>query len=201
MVSWSIWTFHLQTSYDSLSFLFIQNWNSTYIRIPSALHFYMWFHLCCDILYFVNLSFPFFYRSSMMMRGLTYPLVIWSKLCITFSCNSWENMTLVCTQQHLMTTFMFSNNLHCIDSTYKVVHLVMVMIGMNYCWGGPKAWMILLDLPQQWQITHSDRPSQIAYCTLREKRFVGLPSDLLIVLLVLTMIPIILTMWIFLIHK
>jgi hypothetical protein len=30
---------------------------------------------------------------------------------------------------------------------------------------------------------------------------VGLPSDLLIVLLVLTMIPIILTMWIFLIHK
>jgi hypothetical protein len=64
-----------------------------------------------------------------------------------------------------------------------------------------KGWVIMLDLLQNWQITHSDRPSQIAYLTLKEKRFLGLPSDLLIVLLALRMIPIILTMWIFFIHK
>ncbi len=49
--------------------------------------------------------------------------------------------------------------------------------------------MILLDLPQQWQITHQDHPSQISYCTSREKRFLGLPNDLLIILLALIMIP------------
>ncbi len=173
------------------SLLFIQNWNSICIQIPSALHFHMCFHLCCDILYFANLSFPFFYRSSMMKRGLTYPFAIWSKLCITFGYNRRGNTTLIYTQRHLMITFMFSNNLHCIDSTCKVVHLVMVLIGMNYCWGGPEGRMILLNLPQQWQITHPGCPSQIAHRTLREKRFLGLPSDLMIVLLVITMIPII----------
>jgi hypothetical protein len=54
--------------------------------------------------------------------------------------------------------------------------------------------MILLDLLQQWQITHPDHASQIAYCTSKEFFFWGLPSNLLIVLLALTMIPIILTM-------
>jgi hypothetical protein len=30
------------------------------IGIPFALHFHLCFHLCCDILDFANLSFPFF---------------------------------------------------------------------------------------------------------------------------------------------
>jgi hypothetical protein len=200
-VSWSMWTFHLQTFYDSLSVLFIQNWNSICTWIPSTFHFHMCFHMCCDIFYFVNISFPFFYRNSMMKNGLTCPLAIWWKLCITSGCSTWENVALVYTQQRLMTTFMFSNNLHCINNTYKVVHLVMVLVGLNCCWRGLKGWMILLDLLQQWQITHPDHASQIAYCTSKEFFFWGLPSNLLIVLLALTMIPIILTMWISLIHE
>jgi hypothetical protein len=124
--------FHLWTSYDSLSVLFIQNWNSICTWVPFALHF----HMCCDILDFVNLSFQFFCRNSMMKNGLTYSLAIWPKMCITFGCSSWENTTLIYTQQRLMTTFMLLNNLHCINNVYKVVHLVMVLIGMNCWWGG-----------------------------------------------------------------
>jgi hypothetical protein len=41
-----------------------------------------------------------------------------------------KNATLVCTQRCQMITFELSNNLHCIDSVCKVVHLVMDMIGM-----------------------------------------------------------------------
>jgi hypothetical protein len=66
-----------------------------------------------------------------MKSGLTCPLEISSKLSITSSYNSWENVALICTQQQLTITFMFSNNLHNIDSTCKVAHLVMVLIGMN----------------------------------------------------------------------
>jgi len=40
--------------------------------------------------------------------------------------------TLVYIQQCLRTTFMLSKNLHYINNTYKVVHLVMGLIGMNY---------------------------------------------------------------------
>jgi hypothetical protein len=83
------------------------------------------------------------------------------------------------------------NNLQCINNTYKVVHLVMVLIGMNCCWGGFEGQVIMLALLQQWQITRSDRPSQIAYRNSNVNRFLGLLSDLLIVLLALTMIPII----------
>ncbi len=62
-VSWSMWTFHLWTSYHSLFILFIQNWNS--IFTPS----HLCFHLCSNILDFVDLSFPFFYKNSMMKCG------------------------------------------------------------------------------------------------------------------------------------
>jgi len=45
-----------------------------------------------------------------------------------------------------MTTFVFSNSLHYIKSIWKVVPLVMVMIGMNYFLGGHVGLLILLDL-------------------------------------------------------
>jgi hypothetical protein len=122
------------------------NWNSICTRIPSSLRFHLCFHLCCDIFYFANISFPFFYKSSVMKSGLTCPLAIWLKLCITFGYNSWENVTLIYTQQLLAMTFILSNTLHYINSTYKVVHLVMVLIEMNCCWGGPEGRMILLNL-------------------------------------------------------
>jgi hypothetical protein len=61
--------------------------------------------------------------------------------------------------------------------------------------------MVLLDLRQLWQITHPSHPSQIAFYTLKEKRLLGMPSDLLIVLLTQMKIPIILIMCIFPIHK
>ncbi len=146
-VSWSMWACHLQSSFGSLFLLFIQNWNSICIQVPFAVHFHMCFHLCCDILDFANLSFLFFCRNLVMKSGLTCPLVIWPKLCITFGCNSWENMTFVYMQKCLTTTFVLSKNLHCIYNTCKVVHLVMVLIGMNCCWGGPEGQVILLDLP------------------------------------------------------
>jgi hypothetical protein len=69
-----------------------------------------------------------------MKSGLTFPLVILSKLSITFDYNNKEKATLVCTQQCLTITFMLSNNLHYIDNICKVVHLIMVLIGMNCCW-------------------------------------------------------------------
>jgi hypothetical protein len=93
-VSWSMRAFHLQTSYDSLSLPFVQNWNSICTRILSALHFHLCFHFCCNILDFANLSFPFFYISSMMKNGLTCPLAILLKLCITFYCSSQEKVAL-----------------------------------------------------------------------------------------------------------
>jgi hypothetical protein len=74
------------------------------------------------------------------------PFVILPKLCITFGYSSQKNTALVCIQQHL-TTIVLLNNLHCIDSTCKVVHLVMVLIGMNCCWKGPEGRVILLYLP------------------------------------------------------
>ncbi len=91
-------------------------------------------------------SIPFICTSSMMKSGLICPIAISLKLSITFGCNNWKNMTLVYTQWCLMTTFMLSNSLHYIDSTCKVVHLVMVMIGMNCCWEGLMGQVILLDL-------------------------------------------------------
>jgi hypothetical protein len=123
------------------------------IGIPFALKFHMHStsiygtYMCCDISNFDDISFIFFYRSSMIKNGFTCPLAIWPKLCITTSCNNQENITLVCKQWRLITTFVFSKNLHCIDNICKVVHLVMVMIGMNYCWRGLKGEVILLDLP------------------------------------------------------
>jgi hypothetical protein len=60
--------------------LFIQNWNFICIRVPSTFHFHLCFHMCCDILDFANISFPFFYRNSVMKSGLTCPFVIWPKL-------------------------------------------------------------------------------------------------------------------------
>jgi hypothetical protein len=81
------------------------------IGIPFAFKF----HRCYDILDFDDFSFPFFYKSSVMKNGLTCPFVIWPKLCITSTQSSWENATIVCTQWRLMITFVFSNNLHCIN--------------------------------------------------------------------------------------
>ncbi len=138
----------LTTSFNSVSLMFIQNWNSIYTQIPSTLHFHLCLHLCCDILDFVDFSFPFLCKSSMMKSGLTCPLAIWSKLCITSGCISQENVALVCIQWYLTTTFVFSNNLHCIDNICKVVHLVMVLIGMNCCWGGFEGQVIMLALLQ-----------------------------------------------------
>jgi hypothetical protein len=80
-------------------------------------------------------------------------------------------MTLVYTQRCLTNMFMFSHSLHCIDSCCKVVHMVMDLIKMNYCWGGPKDRVVLLDLWQLWQITRPNHPWQIAFRTLKEKRF------------------------------
>jgi hypothetical protein len=54
--------------------------------------------------------------------------------------------------------------------------------------------MILLDLRLLSQITRLNLASQIAYHTWREKRFLGLLSELLIVLLAPKMIPIVLIM-------
>jgi len=45
-----------------------------------------------------------------------------------------------------------------------------------------------------WQITHLGHLSQIAFCTLKEKRCLGLSRDLLIVLQAQMKIPIVLTM-------
>jgi hypothetical protein len=61
--------------------------------------------------------------------------------------------------------------------------------------------MILLDLRLLSQITRLNLASQIAYHTWREKRFLGLLSELLIVLLAPKMIPIVLIMWIFFVHE
>jgi hypothetical protein len=60
---------------------------------------------------------------------------------------------------------------------------------MNYYWEGLAGQMILLDLQQLSQITHSNLPSQITYHTRKEKRFLNLCNNLLIVLLVKGMIP------------
>jgi hypothetical protein len=43
--------------------------------------------------------------------------------------------------------------------------------------------VILLDLQQQWKITCLGHPSQITFRTSREKKVLGLPSDVIIVLL------------------
>jgi hypothetical protein len=178
-----MWAFHLWTSYDSFSLLLIQKWKSIHIWIPFAFYFHLCLHLYCEIIDFVDFKFPFICRNSMMKNETTCPFIIWLKLSITSSCNSWENATFFCTQQHLIITFVLSNNLHYIYSTCKVVHLVMVRIGMNYCWIGPVGQMILLNLRQMSQITCPSIPWQIAYHTWREKRFLGLPSDMLIILL------------------
>jgi hypothetical protein len=120
-------------------------------------------------------------------------------LCITFDYNSWENMAFIYTQQHPMITFVLSNNLHHIHSTFKVVHLVMDLVRMNCCCKWLEGLVIMLDLWWLWQITCLGHPSQIALCILRVKRFLGLSNNSLIILLMQTMIPIILTVWIFLV--
>jgi hypothetical protein len=102
-------------------------------------------------------------------------------LCIIFGCSSHENATVVYTQWCLMTTFVLLNNLVCTNNTYKVIHLVMDLIGLNCYWRGLKGLVILIDLWQLWQITGSNHPSQIAFCTLKVKRFLGTPSDSIIV--------------------
>jgi hypothetical protein len=68
------------------------------------------------------------------------------------------------------------------DNSTKVVHVVMDLVGMNLCWGGPKGRVILLDLWQLSQIARMGHPSQITFYTSREKRVLGLSIDLLIVL-------------------
>jgi hypothetical protein len=145
-VSWSMWAFHLQTSYDSLYLLLIQNWKSICNQTPFALYFHPCFHFSYEIIDFVNLQFSFICISLVMKNGPTFPFAILPKLSITFGCNSWENTTLVCTQQHLTTTFMLSNSLHYIDSTCKVVQSIMVLIGMNCCWKGLTSQMNLARL-------------------------------------------------------
>jgi hypothetical protein len=78
-------------------------------------------------------SFNFHYNEKGFKIIENHVLAIWLKPCITFSCNIRKNATLVYTQQRLSITFVLSNNLHYVDSTCKVVHLVMVLIGMNCC--------------------------------------------------------------------
>jgi hypothetical protein len=101
--------------------------NSICFPIPFALLF----QLCCDNSDFVDVFFLLTYKSSMMKSGWTCPLVIWQKLCISFSCNSWENVALVCTQQRPMIKFVLSNNLHFIKNACEVVELVMDLMKMN----------------------------------------------------------------------
>lgn len=131
-------------------------------------------HLHFNISYFANVSFPLICRSSMMKNWQTCPLIIQQKLCITFDCNSWENMALICTQQCSMITFMLSNNLLCIHSICKVVHLVMDFVRMNCCCKWLEGLVIMLDLWWLWQITCLSHPSQISLCILKVKRFLGL---------------------------
>jgi len=81
----------------------------------------------------------------MMKNGRTCPLIIWSKLCITSGCNNWGIVTLVYTHWHLMIMFGLSNNLHYMENICKGVQLVMNLIGMNRCWGGPNGLVIFLN--------------------------------------------------------
>jgi len=134
---------------------------------------------------------PSIWMASLCSMASTFSHIfcVWSSICSSFRNNLIGIM------------FMFLDSLHCISNTCKVVQLVMDMIGMNCCWRGCKGWLILIDLQQLWQITFLGHPSQIAFCTLRENRCLGLPSNMSIVLLAQTMIPIVMTMWIFLVHE
>jgi hypothetical protein len=76
----------------------------------------------------------------------------------------------------------------------------MDLIKMNCCWGGHKDQVISPNLQPLWQISQLGHLSQIAFRILRENRCLGLPSHLLIVLQAQMNIPIVLTMWISLIH-
>jgi hypothetical protein len=99
------------------------------------------------------LSFDFVEVQVLMRSGRICPLVIYHKSCITSSYSNWENAALVYTQWCLMITFMLSNNLHCINITCKVVHLVMDLIGMNCCWGRPNGRLVV-DV-----VNYTSRPS------------------------------------------
>ncbi len=130
----SMWVFHFLAFYDFFFFC-----------LHSKQEFHLFFNSICtlaptlfDILNFVDIFFPLSCKSSMMGSGRTCPLAIWYKLCITSSYSNWENGALVCTQRHSMIMFVLSNNLHCIDNTCKVVHLVMDPKRMNCCWRGHK---------------------------------------------------------------
>jgi hypothetical protein len=74
------------------------------------------------------------------------PICNLAKIKHNINYNNQKNVALVYTQRHSTTMFMFSNNLHFINNTCKVVHLVMDLIRMNCCWGGHKDQTILLDL-------------------------------------------------------
>jgi hypothetical protein len=165
-------------NYLWLSFSYLY-WTHEFHLLSNSITF--WLQLYCDILDFANIFFPLTYRSSIMRSKWTCPFVIWQKLCITSGCSSWENAALVYTQWHLMTMFVLSNNLCCIDNTCKVVQLVMDLIKMNCCWGGHKDRVIVLNLWLMWQITHLGHLSQITFHTSREKRCLGLLSDVLII--------------------
>ncbi len=157
------------------------------MSIFTKLSFIVYLLLHCNISNF-NDSFPLIYKSLMMKNGQTYPFVIQLKLCIIFSCNNQGIATLVCTQRGLTIAFGLSNN------TCEGVHLVMDLIGMNFFLGRPNNFVMFLDWQLLWQITCLNFPSFIAFHTSRGRRYLGLPSDPLIVPLVQTMILIVLTM-------
>ncbi len=92
-----------------------------------------------------------------------------------------------------MIKFVLSNSLHYIENACEVVDLVMDLIKMNCYWGGHKDRTIVPNLRLLWQITHLGHLSQISFCTLKEKRCLGLSRDLLIVLQAQMKIPIVLT--------
>ncbi len=141
-VSWSMWVLILWTSYSFPSLLCIQNYKmSIFTKLPFVVHLF----IHCNISKYSNAPFPLIYRSLTMSNGQTCPLAIYPKLCITFGCSNWGITTLVCTQQCLMIMFEPSNNLHCIENSCKGVQLVMDLIRINCCWGGPNILLILLD--------------------------------------------------------
>jgi hypothetical protein len=58
----------------------------------------------------------------------------------------WSSICSSCINDLIRITFMLSNSLHWINNIYKVVQLIMDLIGMNYYWKGCKGRVILLNL-------------------------------------------------------
>jgi hypothetical protein len=101
------------------------------LSIFIKLSFVIYLFLRCNISNFFDDSFPLIYISLTMKNGGTCPFI--AKIVQTSNCSNWGIVALVNTLQCLTITFELSNNLHYIDNTCEGVHLVMDLIGMNFC--------------------------------------------------------------------